>query len=113
MDYLLSDQTAQKWIEFFKETVVPDEHFFSSVLYASQYAKEASFDLHLYVDFDHSANCRSYPNARPGSSPCYLGEGELEDLTVNQPRIFGRKFYAGDAIKDKILGIAAKREVKA
>jgi hypothetical protein len=116
--YLVTDQLlVPRWYEFFKQTVIPDESFFQSVLLSSPYKHTITRTLR---DSLYNVNITSpifttwvRPcRFRKGDyAPCYLG---TEDMSLIYPNaLFTRKVRAGDPLDTALMAALMTDQRKA
>ncbi|GAA5926598.1 uncharacterized protein JCM15063_000318 [Sporobolomyces koalae] len=87
VDYAIYGKDAQAWYDFFRNTTVPDEHFFATIRYAQPGAPTGWLRVPMYV---HWGPCRSHPVEKFQGHPCSLGMKDLESIT-SSVSMFARK----------------------
>jgi hypothetical protein len=86
--YSIFGQEAQDWYDFFRDSVVPDEHFFATVKYAQPGGPKGWLRIPMYVDW--SQPCKSNPVEFFTGHPCSLGMNDYEDINASIA-MFARK----------------------
>lgn len=86
---------ALEWQEFFKKTIVPDEHYFAAVLYSSPFLHTAVVQRQIvFVNWNPSV-CDS------GTNPCEFTEADLP-LLQGQSAPYIRKVMPSNALKKRL-----------
>ena len=67
--YSVFGKEAQEWYDFFRDTAVPDEHFFATIKYAQPGAPKGWLRIPMYVDWVQP--CKSHP-VSPDISTLFL-----------------------------------------
>jgi len=107
-DWIIHSPEMPAWTAFFKPTHTPDEHFFSTVHWASPFRDKSSAKEFMYVDWQNTRYCQWWPNPRPRQSPCYLSAIEAGDVWRSRMP-FMRKVASGDHELRAILPRSTKR----
>ncbi|GAA5823368.1 hypothetical protein JCM5353_008252 [Sporobolomyces roseus] len=113
--YSVFGKEAQEWYDFFRDTAVPDEHFFATIKYAQPGAPKGWLRIPMYVDWVQP--CKSHPVSRFTASslarlsdplalpfpqvednyghPCSLGMNDYEDIKASIA-MFARKILLNE-----------------
>ncbi|GAA6019681.1 hypothetical protein JCM11491_004881 [Sporobolomyces phaffii] len=79
---------AQAWYDFFRDSAVPDEHFFATIKYAQPGAPRGWLRIPMYVDWTQP--CKSNPVETFTGHPCSLGMNDYDDINASIA-MFARK----------------------
>ncbi|GAA5948262.1 hypothetical protein JCM3765_001341 [Sporobolomyces pararoseus] len=79
--YSIFGQEAQDWYNFFRDSAVPDEHFFATLKYAQPGAPTGWLRIPMYVDWTQP--CKSNPVEFFTGHPCSLGMNDFNDIEAS------------------------------
>ena len=108
VEYVLTDPLANLWHDFFRDQggKTLNEAWATTIATYSPFRDNITFRPRRQLDrtlmyVEWAGDKCTFPNPRPDSSPCFLGELELQKI-LSANALFARKFYFRNGIADTI-----------
>lgn len=78
--YINNPDIKKPFSDFFSWTVYPDENFWSTIFWASEWKKYVIKENWLFTRWN--VPCVTYKNHKSFNSPCYLGFSDLDEESI-------------------------------